>query len=573
MRIDFNYVKWRNFLGTGNDWIEIDVRRSATTLVVGKNGAGKSQMLDALSFALFGVPFRKAKRQLQLVNSITNREAEAVVSFNAGDREYVVSRGLKPNKFIVEVDGIVDDEMTQEDLEKILGMNNKSFRQIVVMGSANYKPFMELNTGERRVIVEDLLDQQLFTTMNQLLRTRIGQYEQEYASVLSDLTIARMEVENVERRIAHIDRHYEEQIATAVSEHETVHRQVVDVETELYGKSERQQGLIVATSARNLVDDRLKKLRDIRLKVSLRVDGIKKQQVWFEHTETCPTCQQMIGDEIKKHVVEKSANELREIDEGNQRLEEEIRNVESMALEYDKHASNLVLVNQEMFELETRRESLKSQLVGLRQRIEQLENEAKSVPASADLTAAQEKVDRIEAEEKKLVVKAAIYEAAQALLKDGGIKARMIRQYVPVINKLIAKYLASLDFMCQFELDEHFNETIKSRFRDEFSYGLFSQGEAQRIDLALMFTWRAVAKLRNGASTNLIVFDETLDRSLDQDGVDDLMKTINQLTDGEKVFIISHRGDTLVDKFSDVIEFKKVKSFSSMTRESEGDSA
>ena len=566
MSILFTKLRWKNFLSTGNILTEIELDKSASTLIVGENGAGKSTILDAVTYALFGKPFRKVNKP-QLINSITRKDVVVEIEFTIGHHKYMIRRGMKPNLFEVFQNGSLINQSAemrdyQEHLEKhILKMNFKSFCQVVMLGSASFVPFMQLPAGQRREIIEDLLDLQIFTTMNSILKDKISSNNDELANIASDQKVVTEKIKLIPEHLLEKQNSNEKIIAEKKERIADTNVQIVDL-----GKKYWELNVENDTLKEQLVDEksistRIDKLAQLRHQIEAKRAVIDKDIRFFEKHDNCPTCTQAISKDFRDITVDSKVKETETINDGLIKL----------AKQYDE--SNVKL--QQIIDVRTMinnnsmiQHSYKSKIDALVDYRDELETEIKGI-AKTHADDGDRKLEDLEVELNSVAERynngmdeKQVLSAASMLLKDGGIKAKIIKQYIPIINKLINKYLSAMDFFVQFELDEEFNETIKSRFRDEFSYASFSEGEKMRINLAILFTWRAVAKLRNSASTNLLIMDEVFDSSLDTNGTEEFFKILQQLTSDTNTFIISHKGDQLYDKFDKVLKFEKKQNFS-----------
>lgn len=568
MAIYFKKLRWKNFISTGNLFTEIDLTRNKSTLIVGENGAGKSTILDALLFSLYGKPFRNINKP-QLVNSITQKNLLVEVEFNVGRSEYLIRRGLKPGVFEIYQNGTLmnQDSATrdyQEYLEKnILKLNHKSFNQIVVLGSANFIPFMQLSAGTRRQVIEDLLDIQIFSTMNTLLKEKIQSNKEELVEV-------GFEMKSLSDKIEMHKKHLE---TLRTSNDEIVKQKEIQlngiIESKNQAAIEIQKYEILNTTAERSISDKEKiqkkyeQLEDLRRKVGVKLVKLKKDVKFFEDNNDCPTCKQGIQDGHKHEIIDKNNKQIKDIEDGTDLLQQEFNAAMDRIAEIQGVNKTITENNKKISELNTKttmwnnfEDELRKEIIKLQQAVSHHDD------SNTDLQLLKKELKDAITNKEDLAKEKQVLDVASSLLKDGGIKTRIIRQYIPIINQLINKYLSAMDFFVNFELNENFEETIKSRFRDEFSYASFSEGEKMRIDLALLFAWRAVAKLRNSSTTNLLIMDEVFDSSLDSGGTDEFIKILNGLTQDTNVFIISHKGDQLYDKFHSVIKFEKHKNFS-----------
>jgi DNA repair exonuclease SbcCD ATPase subunit len=570
--IIFEKVRWKNFLSTGNAFTEIDLTRSTNTLIVGHNGAGKSTILDALTFGLFGKPFRKINKP-QLMNTINNADCVVEIEFKIGKKQYKIVRSIKPNAFEIYCDSVLVNQDAkakdyQEHLEKfILKLNYKSFTQVVILGSASFVPFMQLSPGDRRAIIEDLLDIQIFSSMNSIVKNKISTIKDEQKTVdynikLVDAKIS-LQKQNIEdnkkNHLVEINKKVQE-----ISDNDT-HLNKVAKNVALIQKHIQQ--LTDKISDKTAVSSRTTKLITLQSKFEDNVRKLNKEISFYQNNDNCPTCQQAIVSETKdKHVTEKQTK-ISEIQTATTKLEEELQNVHNRLEEIEKIQKHINAHNSEVVKLNTQVTSINSYNTRLSKEIEELRTRTVSTDGDDD------KLKTLNAElqgyndvAEQLSIDKQYHEFAATLLKDTGIKTKIIKQYLPVMNKLINKYLTSMDFFVNFNLNESFEETIKSRHRDEFSYASFSEGEKMRIDLALLFTWRQIAKMKNSVNTNLLILDEVFDSSLDGVGTEEFLKLLNSLDNSTNVFVISHKGDQLFDKFRSVIKFEKKNNFSQVAK-------
>lgn len=561
-------MRWKNFLSTGNSFTEIDLSKNNTTLIVGENGAGKSTMLDALCFVLYNKPFRRINKP-QLLNSINKKDLVVEIEFSIGPGSYKVIRGLKPAIFEVYQNGRLlnqdaDTRDYQEVLEKqILKLNHKSFCQVVVLGSASFVPFMQLTAQARREVIEDLLDIQIFSTMNSLLKERVNAngkalLEVEYQYELNS--------EKIKMQQAHIDamqKSTEDQITRLKSE---LNECIALIDTEknnILETNKRIADLEALIADESTITKKSSRATDLERQLKEKIQKLNHEIEFFNSHDNCPTCKQTIDSEFKCETIESRQSQVQETADGIEQLRSEIENINNRIQEIADIKSQITSLNMDRIVHDNNISGLLKQCKKLANDIEELQKKSDDYAINDDkMKEYEEALERLANEKSTHLKDKDALQVAGIVLKDTGIKARIIKQYVPVINKLINKYLAALDFFVMFELDENFNETIKSRFRDDFSYASFSEGEKMRINLAILFTWRAIAKLRNSASTNLLIMDEVLDGSLDSNGTDEFLKILNNLTQDTNTFIISHKTDQMYDKFTNVLKFEKHKNFS-----------
>ncbi len=551
--IHFKTIRWKNFLSTGNQFTEVELDRSPTTLIIGENGSGKSTVLDALTFSLFGKPFRRINKG-QLVNSVNNGGTLTEIEFEIGTKRYMVRRGIKKNIFEIYVDGkrlnqdakIADQ---QEYLEKtILKLNSKSFTQIVVLGSASFTPFMQLKVTDRRAIIEDLLDIQIFSTMNGLLRGRISENKETSLKKDASKLVLDGAINTTGGLINDLKKSKKDQIENNLQEIETNQIEVSKLNTTV-------EGLLNSIENDNSVEE-LKKLETYEKGIERNILKAEKEIEFYEQNDMCGTCNQELDEEHKSNMITEHHGKMHAGKTAIMSLAGKISDVKYRLDEVTKIQTTITQHQNQIQAITRYVEKLKGQIKNIEEREDDLsEPEQKLKDLKEELKDCTEIL-------KQLSFKKQLYETASILLKDSGIKTRIIKQYLPIMNKLVNKYLAAMDFFVSFNLDESFNETIKSRHRDEFTYDSFSEGEKMRIDLALLFTWRTIAKMKNSVNTNLLILDEVFDSSLDANGTDEFLAIINNLQGKQNVFVISHKGDTLNDKFRNIIKFEKYKNFS-----------
>ena len=564
--IIFKNIRYKNILSTGNVFTEIDLNKNKTTLIVGENGAGKSTILDALAFVLFGKTFRSINKS-QLINSITRKEALVEIEFSIPPHDYFIRRGMKPNVFEVYcgdklLNQSADIRDYQEILEKqILKINYKSFCQVVVLGSASFVPFMQLPAGQRRAIIEDLLDLQVFTVMNTLLKDDIQTNSSNIQAVEHDRQMIDQKIKMTKEHLKELQSKNDEFINEKKA---LISNYKKEIEEELARKvaiCEEMNKLTEKTKDENTLKSKLSKLTNMRAQLEAKIGSLDRDIQFFTHNEDCPTCKQSIDTSFKCDIIDSKSNEAEEVKSGLQKLMDAYDNT-------SKQLEEVLEISNKYYELTSTLMMIDLQLKNLEHNVSIAEQEIERSKKTAKETNSDKVVDldnqliQLGNKYNELQDDKMIFQACATMLKDGGIKTKIINQYIPVINKLINKYLSSMDFFVDFQLNGQFEETIKSRYRDEFTYASFSEGEKFRINLALLFAWRAVAKMRNSAATNLLILDEVMDSSLDVSGTEEFMKIINTLAGDTNTFIISHRTEQITEKFDNVIRFLKNKNFS-----------
>ena len=566
--IHFEKVRWKNFLSTGNQFTEIELDRNETTLIIGENGAGKSTVLDALCFALFGKPFRTISKS-QLVNTVNAMETVVEIEFSIASRKYKIVRGIKPNVFeIWQNNKMLNQEANSRDYQKILEqqilkLNYRSFTQVVILGSSTFVPFMQLKARFRREVVEDLLDIKIFSMMNALIKQRlkdlVGELQEiEYKYKLSSEKIIMQEayIEDIKKNKDVIVKEKENDYefnAKSLDEKRNKKTELEETNKKLYQSVEDQIN----------IESKDMKLKDLRSTLTEKQKEKDRMIDFFEKHDDCPVCTQDIPKDFKSQMITTKETERKEIADGLSKMEEELIKTETRLDEIKKITSDIQTNSIEIASLNTSIQELEKWNIRLDSEIKELEKSAINNTDEEKLRILKDEYDLVEKQRKDLKEEKVYKEASKAMLQDTGIKTKIIKQYLPIMNQLINKYLASMEFYVNFSLDESFEETIKSRFRDNFNYESFSEGEKMRIDLALLFTWRAIAKMKNSTNTNLLILDEIFDSSLDSAGTDEFLKILNTL-EGENVFVISHKQDVLVDKFKHTLKFEKNKNFSKM---------
>ena len=567
--INFKSCKWQNFLSTGNDPIEILLDKSPTTLIVGQNGAGKSTLLDALSFALFNKPHRDINKN-QLINSINGKKTLVEVEFSIGNQDFRVVRGIKPARFeIWQNNNMINQSSNARDYQKfleqnILKLNHKSFHQVVVLGSSSFIPFMQLPAWSRRSVIEDLLDINIFSKMNTLLKERNSKIKDELVDINHRIELVKTKITGQSKYIKDLQSLNQDQIEKkqdSISVHKKEIKETFE-ESKKLGKN-LETMLKVEDKRYKTNNDEMSNLKSHDLQYTAKIKDLVGQARFYEDNDHCPTCDQDIGQELKDTKIEDIKKQAADVQQEKLILTKQLEDTKSEIQDVQNKINQLR-------QKQTKINSNNEKITVLQKEIDRIQKEINQLSsATGDVSKAKKELNsarksREDLTEKKLeyVEERTYNEVIGEMLKDTGIKTKVIKQYLPVMNRLINSYLQILDFFVAFHLDENFNETIRSRHRDSFNYSSFSEGEKQRIDLSLLFTWRQIAKLKNSAATNLLVLDETFDSSLDHDGIESLTKILSTLEDGTNVFIISHKGDILENKFRSKIEFFKQKNFS-----------
>ncbi len=567
--IHFKSCEWKNFLSTGSDPIKILLDKTPSTLIVGQNGAGKSTLLDALSFALFGKPHRDIKKD-QMINSINKKGTLVTVEMTIGSHDFKIIRGIKPGKFeIYQNNNLINQSSNARDYQKfleqnILKLNHKSFHQVVVLGSSSFIPFMQLPVWSRRNIIEDLLDINIFSKMNMLLKERNSKIKDELTDITHQIDIFKTKMDSQSKYIKDLQELNDDQIDKKRSSIQ-VHKEEID---KLFAESKTLgENLSASISAEEKHSGQLVKkmsqLDSYDMQFNDKIKGLVDESRFYEDNDQCPTCDQDIEEEKKLEKLSYIKDKAKEIQTAKDDL---AKNIGDMRVEQQEVSNSLNKLRQKQQKINSNNDAialLQKEVNKVQKEIDGLQGQTGDVSkAKTELRSLRKNKDTSTEKKLEYVEERTYNEVIGEMLKDTGIKNKVIKQYLPVMNRLINQYLQILDFFVSFHLDENFNETIRSRHRDSFNYASFSEGEKQRIDLALLFTWRQIAKMKNSAASNLLILDETFDSSLDVDGVDNLTKILDTLDDGSNVFIISHKGDVLENKFRSKIEFFKERNFS-----------
>ena len=569
----FKYIRWKNILSTGNSWTEIKLNKSKSTLIVGENGSGKSTILDALSWSLYGKAFRKINK-VQMINSINGKGAAVQVEFTIGKDDYRVERTIKKygsSMFeIYKNDKLVDQSANSRDYQEylerhILKMNHRSFCQIVVLGSATFMPFMQLTAQHRREVIEDLLDIEIFTTMNTLLKEKVSTNKDNLNQTIYDSDLLKEKIDLQQGYIKSLKSDNDKRIEQHRAKIEKSNQDIAQYQSQIDELNKKADQLQQSIADKDKVKSKKTKFEQLEYKLKDKVATLDKEINFYHNHDECPTCQQDLDSMFVQKKVEKQICKKQEVQDAVEQLQTEYNQILDRMQQIQEVQDQLNDALTEINSHNSHINAVNKMIASIEKDISELDNdESDDGEHQVKLQELNDKLVQVEQQREELTIRKGVLDIAQLILKDNGIKTKIIKQYVPVMNKLINKYLAAMDFFVQFELDENFNETIKSRFRDEFSYASFSEGEKMRIDLALLFTWRAVAKLRNSVSTNLLIMDEVFDSSLDSTGTDEFLKILNTLVDDANIFVISHKGDQLYDKFHSVVKFEKVKNFSRM---------
>jgi DNA repair exonuclease SbcCD ATPase subunit len=567
----FKRIAYRNFLSSGNQPTEIKFTDTQTTLIVGANGSGKSTMLDALCFGLFNKAFRKITKG-QLVNSTNEKECLVEIDFSIGTKEYKIKRGIKPNIFEIWIDGILQNQAAsstdqQKQLEDgILKLNYKSFTQIVILGSASFVPFMQLSTANRREVVEDLLDIKIFSAMNAVIKDRIKNTNDKIKEFSLKQSMTEEKVEMQKEFIESIEKSGKENIEKKKDKITSITTYIDQLTAENVQKVEEVSNTL-QPQLENLLDvsKKLKQLSNLKGKISEKVSSITEQHKFFNNNSVCPTCTQTIEEEFRLNKVSESEIKAKELQQGYNELKEAIQQEEKRENEFNVVSREISSLNNEISNNNVKISQLNKQSRDLDQEIQDITNKIKNRNTERKvLKELEQTLDIIQTEKAKSKEDISYFDFAHSLMKDGGIKGKIIKKYLPLMNQQINKYLQMMDFYINFTLDEEFNEKIKSPIHEDFTYESFSEGEKMRINLSILFTWREIARMKNSVNTNLLILDEVFDSSLDFMGTDYFTKIIKYVIKDTNIFVISHKTDELIDKFDRIIKFDKVKGFSKM---------
>ena len=564
--IIFHNITWKNFLSTGNTPISVNLREAPTTLIIGSNGSGKSTLLDALCFALFNKPFRIIKKD-QMVNTINNADTLVEVYFSIGPKKYKVRRGIKPNIFEIYQDGILlNQDASSIDYQKyleqnIMKLNYRSFCQVVILGSSSYEPFMKMRASYRRDVIEEILDIKVFASMNLLLRSK-------QQDLTKEITTLRHQVDLIENKVDLQEKHYNE---LQGRDTDAISKKKEDIEKAQEHK--RDYMLRISSLNEEITKNKLKlegteetkskflQLQKLESKIDTNLKTHKKALKFFEENTNCPVCTQELEPSFKQEKINEEKAAVDKLNEGYKKLLTEITNTEEKILNIDKVSETIRTIETNVAKLNTSVDELKRHSDRIQNEIDLLSVEdASGLNIKEEIVRLKQELVKTKEDRDKVIDEKKYVDVLRQIVDDSGARAQIIKKYIPVMNTLINQYLQSMDFFISFHLDEEFKETVKSRHMDSFNYNNFSEGEKMRIDLSLLFTWRSIAKMKNSVNTNLLILDEIFDSSLDGQGTDDFFKIIKTLTK-ENIFIISHKGDIMFDKFTNIIKFEKYQNF------------
>ena len=566
--IEFKTIKWKNFLSTGNNFTEVNLNDHNKTLIIGENGAGKSTILDALCFGLFNKPFRKINKS-QLINSINLADCRVEIEFSIGKIDWKINRGMKPTVFEIFKNGVqLDQSASAADQQKwfeqnVLKLNFKSFTQIVVLGSSTFIPFMQLPAAGRREVIEDILDIRIFSTMNTILKDRVKENKTAVSEIDYAISILKEKVDVERRFIEDLKKQGENNVVLWEEEITKLEKEIDSSHLEL---ERYMRDIDIMTQQMNEFPNpqkELDKLNEFHIKFRSKIKDMESSIKFLTSNDVCPTCNQDITEDFKNHNITSGKDKI-------SKLESALADIDSKEKSLSDTLNQRNSIQKEISQVQNKINNCFSTINWKKNKVTETENKIESLKSNTDsVDREREKMKTLieqgkgqELQRRQITKRSTELKIVADILKDGGVKSTIIRKYLPVMNTLINKHLQELEFYVNFNLDDTFNETIKSRFRDEFSYASFSEGEKMRIDLALLFTWREVAKLKNSVNTNILILDEIFDSSLDGNGTADFINILRTVTDGNNVFVISHKEDMLHDKFDNVIQFKKVKNFS-----------
>ncbi len=570
--ITFHTIRWKNFLSAGNTFTEIELDAAKNTLIMGHNGSGKSTFLDALTFALFGKPFRKVNKG-NVINSINGKHCVVEIEFTTSNKKYKVIRGVKPTIFEIWCeDKKLNQDAASRDFQEflelhILKMNFKSFTQVVILGSASFTPFMQLSALDRRTVIEDLLDIQIFSAMSSIVKTRL-QANKDFLEANRIVTTSKEENKTyIEKTLKSLRAQSEEKLNEMKGIRDNLITKIAELETEIDDLSRERDDLIASVADISKIKERHMKLVELKSKFKTNEDRLNKETNFYHDYDNCPTCKQAIETSFKEEKINHNVSKVVQLQEALNKIEGEIDDILNSLNQADETLGRLDETRLQISSHNASVDGLKNSLVAINAKIDgHSQSDTTTRESEEQLKTVEHDLSTLKKEKETLLDERTLIDTATTLLKDGGIKTKIIKQYLPIINKHINSYLAKMGFFVNFNINENFEETIKSRYRDEFSYNNFSEGEKLRIDLAILLTWRQIAKMKNSVNVNILIFDEILDRAMDTQGTDEFIKIMWDMDKSTSVFVISHK-DAMVDKFQRILKFEKIKNFSTMKKE------
>jgi len=567
--IIFDKIRFRNFLSTGNNFTEINLKQSNTTLIIGGNGSGKSTLLDALCFVLFNKAFRKITKN-QLINSTNEKDCVVEVEFNTASSKWMIRRGIKPSIFEIHRDGQLINQLAsnndqQDWLEKqVLKLNFKSFTQIVILGSASFVPFMQLSTANRREIVEDLLDIRIFSSMNSIVKEKIKNTSDKIKEVTVTHQMTGEKIEMQKQFIESIENDIKKQVENKENKINEIESKIKEIEQDNKEKQDKiKLDLQLESDELSSCTKKLKQLSSLKIKIQEKLNTINEQKDFFGHSSECPTCTQKIEESFRLNKVGECEEKLNELEKGCIELKKSILEEEDREKKFNQVSRQILTLNNEVSNNNVKISQFNRQTRELQQEIQELKSKDEDKNSErSKLKQLEKTLSKLEEDRAKYKELNVYYDFSQTLLKDGGVKAKIIQKYLPIMNQQINKYLQMMDFYINFTLDEEFNENVKSPIHEDFSYESFSEGEKMRINLALLFTWRDIARMKNSIRTNLLILDEVFDSSLDGTGIEYFTKIIRYIITDSNILVISHKTDEMIDLFDRVIKVEKIKGFS-----------